>query len=67
MGWDRASWAYFSVSLDLNSVLPLRFCEKVGFFSADGESNRRRRNFSRGVQGHAPPENFENCNANRAI
>ena len=25
------------------------------------------RKFSRGVRGHAPPENFENCNANRAI
>ena len=40
---------------------------KSRIFLGDGQSHLRRRNFSRGVQGHAPPENFENCNANRAI
>ena len=51
------------------SVLPMRFCEKVGFFlgtdnaTAEGGTSRG----GGGVRGHAPPENFLNFNANRAI
>ena len=50
-------------------MLPMIF-EKVEFFSGtDKETAEGGTSLGRGggVQGHAPPENFENCSANRAI
>ena len=48
-------------------MLPMRFCEKVGFFLGTDNATAEGGTSLRGSGGHAPPENFENFNANRAI
>ena len=55
----------FSFVLQTISMLHIRGgsslkSDRIIFVGAAGQSERRSRELSRGVRGHAPPENFEN-------
>ena len=49
------------------SVLPMRFCEKVGFFSGTDKATAEGGTSLGGSGGMLPRKIFENCKANRAI
>ena len=51
----------------LHSVLPLRFCEKIGFFSGTDKATAEGGTSLGGSEGMLPRKFFENCKANRAI